>query len=546
MSGPSTWGPGDVIGDRYRVARVLGEGGYGAVYEAQSLAGGPMVALKVMHARLLTNPTASQRFDREVALVHRLRHPGIVAVLDWGRATPGQPYIVFEMLAGHTLADELAERGRLRPEEAVEITRQLLDALEEAHQRDVAHRDLKPSNIFLCEAGEGLRVKLLDFGVARSLVPDAGAPTVTSTGQIIGSPHYMAPEQVRGEGFDHRVDIYGVGLVLAEMLSGQRIVSAATTIELLLIHAGEEELALPPALERSPLGAVVARAVSKRPSARFPSAAAMRAALLEASRAPLPNRASALQSTTPLERPQAPGPSSQAGLSRGVGPGHHPSVPPRAAGYPSHGPTPAPPVGQIAAGPAPSSPPSSPPATPSTSQPYPPAPHPAAAWPGAQPWPAAPPAVGDRGLSRGLLFAVAAVALLASGAAFGLLLGRQAPAGASPAPVPMSPSDLPVVSCPDHPILGDACGRLGKAGFDVVAFNQQTEGTYPVWTLTVRGGARFGSISVFTFDAPALARQQRDLYIGDDRLAGASGRALVLVFFDERPLGRKALKAVLR
>jgi serine/threonine protein kinase len=272
---------GDVIGGRYQVLRALGVGGFGCVYEAQALDRPLRVALKVMHERLNTQGVAAQRFQREVALVRRLRHPGVVEAVDGGVTDTGAPFIAFELLEGRTLREELDARGTLGPWHAVRVTRQVLEALVHAHELGVVHRDLKPANIFLCREGPSGDpvVKVLDFGVARSLESNADTPTLTATGQMIGTPHYMSPEQVRGLPADHRADIYTLGVVFAEMLSGVKLLNADSEIELLMIHADDAPLRLPPVVQVTPLRRVIDRAVQKRPEARYPDARQMLADL---------------------------------------------------------------------------------------------------------------------------------------------------------------------------------------------------------------------------------------------------------------------------
>ena len=276
--------PGGVVAARYRVTRPLGHGAYGAVYEAERVAGGPSVALKVMHGRLGRSKDASARFEREADLLSRLRHPALVQVLDYGTTSERLPFIAFELLRGHNLEQEVEYRGRLDLATAYAVMRQVLTGLAAVHDAGIVHRDIKPANIFLCvperKGGQPL-AKLLDFGTARMLSGEQG-PRLTASGQMLGTPHYMAPEQVRGETVDARADIYSLGTVLAEMVTGERLLPGDTEIEVYMAHVADEPMELPASLLQSPVASVVARAVSKQPAERYQTAPAMLAALEQA------------------------------------------------------------------------------------------------------------------------------------------------------------------------------------------------------------------------------------------------------------------------
>ncbi|MEQ9318883.1 MAG: serine/threonine-protein kinase, partial [Polyangiaceae bacterium] len=242
-------------------------------------------------------------------------HPGIVAIHGWGFTDQHLPYIAFEMLEGRTLREELDARRALGPWHAGETARQVLDALAHAHRGGVVHRDIKPANLFLSQVGTAAApaVKVLDFGVARSVV--GGVPTLTATGQMVGTPHYMSPEQVRGLEADRRADLYSLGVVLAELLSGEKLLQADTDIELLMIHADEAPLRLPPVVRATALGRVVARAVGKKPEQRYPDAEAMMvdlaAAMADLSRSGAsqgPSWTLSTARTALLDRPGGPSP----------------------------------------------------------------------------------------------------------------------------------------------------------------------------------------------------------------------------------------------
>jgi hypothetical protein len=275
---------GEIFAGRYRILSLLGKGGFGAVYDAERTDGGGRVALKLLHARHTTRGVEYKRFQREAAVLQRLRHPNVVEILDFGHSDEGLPYIAFELLVGVALAEEL--RASAMPlGRATDIARQVTRALVAAHAMGVVHRDVKPANIFLGAAsgpapGDGGGVKVLDFGIAKALEGDTTmAGTLTATGQMVGTPYYMSPEQVRGGEVDERADQYSLGAVISEMVSGERLVRGESEIEVYMVHIGDAPLALPAAVGDSPLGPIVARAVSKRPEHRFASAAALLEAL---------------------------------------------------------------------------------------------------------------------------------------------------------------------------------------------------------------------------------------------------------------------------
>lgn len=213
---------GAVVDGRYRVEAVLGAGGLGVVYRAKHVGLGRPVALKVLHAELGVLEEVGLRFAREAKVLSTLVHPNIVAVSDFG-ASDGLSYLAMELLEGRTLADAL-EEGPLDPDAALGIAADMLEGLAFAHSRGVLHRDLKPGNVFLADEGSGIRVKLLDFGLAKMGDPDAQGPpkpTLTRLGTILGTPSYMSPEQATSTPADARSDVYSMGIVLYEMLAGR-------------------------------------------------------------------------------------------------------------------------------------------------------------------------------------------------------------------------------------------------------------------------------------------------------------------------------------
>jgi serine/threonine protein kinase len=267
---------GAVVAGKYRIEAEIGRGGMGVVYRATLVTAGAPVALKM----LLPDGADAEgraRFAREMQLASRLNHPNTVRVLDAGYAEDGAPYLCCELLHGRTLSAAIKAEGALPVERVVRIGMQVLDALTEAHALGIVHRDIKPANVFLCHEPPDF-VKVLDFGVAKRPDSHTHAP-LTAAGIGIGTPQYMAPEQVGGLTVGPGTDLYALGLVLAEALTGQMVVRGSSLQEIFIAQASPIAVALPPAVLASPIGPVVARAIEKEPASRFPSARDMRVAL---------------------------------------------------------------------------------------------------------------------------------------------------------------------------------------------------------------------------------------------------------------------------
>jgi serine/threonine-protein kinase len=282
--------PGEVVAGRYRIDGIVGRGGFGAVYRATHTDSGRSVALKVLVANYSSSKVDGRRFQREAALVQRIKHPSVVELLDYGQTDNGMLFIAFELLQGEALNQVLKEKGPLPLQRVAEIGRDVLRALEVAHAIGVIHRDIKPQNVFLCEGGAS---KVLDFGIAKAMNPeDASGTQLTEAGQMIGTPQYMAPEQVRGATVLPSTDLYSLGLVMSEMLSGERVVKGEALIDIYMTHIAPTPLDFPPSVQGSPLFPVIARAAQKDAAGRYPTARSMLVALHEA-----------LPSLGPLERP---------------------------------------------------------------------------------------------------------------------------------------------------------------------------------------------------------------------------------------------------
>ncbi|HEU5248555.1 MAG TPA: protein kinase [Thermoanaerobaculia bacterium] len=271
-----TLAAGDRLGP-YEILSPLGAGGMGEVYRARDTRLDRTVAIKVLPERLAQDSAALARFEREARAVAALSHPNILAIHDFG-SDGGVVYAVAELLEGATLRERLAA-GALQPRKAVEYAAQAAQGLAAAHERGIVHRDLKPENVFVTNDG---RVKLLDFGLARLTATESAAgreteaPTAgvaTEPGVVMGTVGYMSPEQVRGQPADHRSDIFALGAVLYEMLSGRRAfrgASAADTMSAVL--NAEPELAPSFSTAEPALAQIVRRCLEKSPGERFQSA----------------------------------------------------------------------------------------------------------------------------------------------------------------------------------------------------------------------------------------------------------------------------------
>ncbi|MCK5796330.1 MAG: serine/threonine protein kinase, partial [Deltaproteobacteria bacterium] len=275
---------GQILADTYRVERLLGGGGMGAVYEASHLRLRRHFAVKVLFAEVAANEEALLRFQREAQITSGLGHPNIVEVIDFNHTPDGAPYLVMELLEGRDLEAVLAREVQLPLERAMKIFGQVGAALLAAHGQGIIHRDLKPSNVFLCDvAGRNDVVKIVDFGISKVL---GSKSAVTRTQATMGTPGYMSPEQAEGRAaeVDVRTDVFALGTMLFEMLAGRTPFDGETIPTMLykIVHVA------PPALrsfraDLSPaVAAVVHRAMEKKPEDRFQTVNEMLASLGEA------------------------------------------------------------------------------------------------------------------------------------------------------------------------------------------------------------------------------------------------------------------------
>ena len=274
---------GHVIDGRYRLDSKLGSGGMGAVYRATRVSIGDAVAVKVLHEGRVTDPQAAERFRREAQTAARLKHPNAVGVYDFGVSPDGMMYLVMELVEGESLREAVERHGALPLAVVADVAAQVCSALDEAHRLGIIHRDIKPDNIVLQESRAGLRVKVLDFGIAK--LHDAAQSKLTQTGGVIGTPHYMSPEQCMGEDLDQRSDVYSLGVVLYEMLRGTVPFDSPTTSAVIVQQVTQAPPPLyavagggiTPAVER-----VVMRALEKRREARPQTAAELARELSDA------------------------------------------------------------------------------------------------------------------------------------------------------------------------------------------------------------------------------------------------------------------------
>ena len=270
--------PGTVLAGRYRLDSLIGGGSFGTVYRARHLELDREVAVKVLATSAGTDPEALARFRREGASACRVQHPNAVAVLDFGVNPGGVAYLVMELLHGHSLEKELEEKNRLTPRRCAEIAVPVCSALAAAHAAGVVHRDIKPSNVFLHQTPKGEVPKILDFGIAKMSGEAAFGQNLTVDGSLLGTPAYMAPERFRRGPYGVNSDVYSVGAMLYEMLSGRLpfIPSSADPLALVTMQAEEDP---PPLRVRAPgvspaLEELVLRALSRNPDQR-PSAEAL-------------------------------------------------------------------------------------------------------------------------------------------------------------------------------------------------------------------------------------------------------------------------------
>jgi len=267
---------GRMINDRYKVVGLIARGGMGKVYRAEQAPLGRLVGLKVLNPNYTgdSDPEFHKRFFLEASIASKLTHPNTVTIFDYGRTDDDIYYIAMELLEGRTLHRALREEGPLDMERAMHVARQVCRSLREAHALGVIHRDLKPANVYLVQHGdESDFVKVLDFGLVKNL--DEKGEELTQAGLFMGSPKYMSPEQIRGDRVDTRVDIYALGVIMYEMLTGKVPFDRPNSVNILMAHIQES---VPPMAEMNPdvhvppqLEQIVMRCMAKDVDERYAS-----------------------------------------------------------------------------------------------------------------------------------------------------------------------------------------------------------------------------------------------------------------------------------
>ena len=267
---------GDVLANRYRIQRMLGRGGMGAVYLAHDEVLGDVVALKVISSAWAADEAAMvERFKRECAAARKVSSPNVIRIHDLGEARPGMLYLSMEYVAGRTLTELIASRGLVPIADCLDILGQICTGLAAAHDAGVIHRDLKPSNVLV---GDRNAVKIIDFGLAKATAADG----MTATGMLMGTPYYMSPEQVRGRRVDAASDIYSLGALAYHLVTGRPPFAGDNAIAVGFAHLSEVP-ASPRQLRAdatAELDAAIARALAKEPADRPRSAADFRAAMM--------------------------------------------------------------------------------------------------------------------------------------------------------------------------------------------------------------------------------------------------------------------------
>ncbi|MGW4031911.1 protein kinase domain-containing protein [Streptomyces sp. NPDC004838] len=271
---------GSVAGGRYQLRGLLGEGGMASVYLAYDSSLDRQVAIKTLHTELGREQSFRERFRREAQAVAKLSHTNIVSVFDTGEDELDgsmMPYIVMEYVEGRPLGAvlqaDVEQFGAMPADKALKVTADVLAALDTSHEVGLVHRDIKPGNVMMTRRGV---VKVMDFGIARAM--QSGVTSMTQTGMVVGTPQYLSPEQALGRGVDARSDLYSVGIMLFQLLTGRLPFDADSPLAIAYAHVQEEPVA-PSSINRSvtpAMDALVARALRKNPNERFPNASAMR------------------------------------------------------------------------------------------------------------------------------------------------------------------------------------------------------------------------------------------------------------------------------
>jgi len=278
-SGSDPFDVGQILDGKYEILSLLGKGGMGSVYRVRHKLLNVELALKTLDSQRLSDANSSRRFQTEAKAAFSLKHPNLVKVHDFGVLENGHPFLVMDLVQGRTLQSLIKERGQLPLEELEPIFSQLCFGLAHAHHHhQVVHRDIKPANIMIVDAMERAdegSVKILDFGIAKIVKEDRGEmDALTQTGEIFGSPYYMSPEQCAGESIDHRSDVYSLGCVLFEAITGTPPLVGTNSLRTMMLHVNEKA----PSLKEATLGTqyspaleqIVAKMLAKSPADRYP------------------------------------------------------------------------------------------------------------------------------------------------------------------------------------------------------------------------------------------------------------------------------------
>ncbi len=268
---------GNVLAGTYRLDELIGEGGMGAVFRGRDVLQRIDVAIKVLHPDFSRDPELSRRFEREAKSAKRLNHPNCIQVIEFGETADGMKYLVMQLLEGTELQNIVD--GAVEPARAVDLILQVLRGLEHAHTQGVIHRDLKPQNIFVTRENDGSQVlKLVDFGIAKIVTGDGAHEQMTRAGMVFGTPQYMSPEQALGVEIDARADLYAVGVLLYQLVTGRLPFNSDDPVALIRMQVSTEPPQLPDAVPKE-LTAIIMRLLAKQKDQRYPDARTVRIAL---------------------------------------------------------------------------------------------------------------------------------------------------------------------------------------------------------------------------------------------------------------------------
>jgi serine/threonine protein kinase len=336
---------GQLVAERYQIEKLLGSGGMGSVYRGTHVHMRKAVAVKVLHREMTSLPEVVARFEREAVAAAKIEHPNVAAATDFGQLPDGSFYLILEFVEGRSLSSELDAHGAMAAPRALHITAQIVRALAAAHACKIVHRDLKPDNVMLVDRqGDSDFVKVLDFGIAKLSVEDTGGgPALTQIGSVFGTPEYMSPEQAKGEPVDARSDLYAVGVLLYEMLSGHTPFANDETLAVLTAHLTQPPPPLPAGIDPR-VAELVMMQLAKDPAQRIQTAEQLLErieVLLGVGQAPVPAQAaSGLRAgPTSARRGDATVWSAQAAPARG-GAAVATTLPDPGSGPPTAGPEP--------------------------------------------------------------------------------------------------------------------------------------------------------------------------------------------------------------